>query len=121
MAIVGTADAERSRAFYEGVLGLRLRHDDGYAMVFEAHEALIRLARVERVMPPPYSLLGWTVDDIAGTVRALTERGVRFERYEGIPQDESGMWSPGGDVRVAWFKDPDGNLLSLTGRSAADG
>jgi hypothetical protein len=63
---------------------------------------------------PGYTVLGWRVADIAATARGLAGRGVEFLRHDGMDQDENGAWTtPGGD-KVAWFADPDGNVLSLT-------
>jgi catechol 2,3-dioxygenase-like lactoylglutathione lyase family enzyme len=113
-AFVATADAQRARAFYEGVLGLRLLSDDHVALVFDANGTPLRVAKVQQLSPAPYTVLGWTVADISATVRGLAAKGVAFERYEGMAQDELAIWSPPGGGKVAWFKDPDGNLLSVT-------
>lgn len=117
MAFVATADAEGARAFYEGTLGLRLIADEPYALVFDAHGTMLRLQKVQSVTPAPYTVLGWKVADIAAAVRELVGSGVRFERYEGMAQDELGVWSSG-RAKVAWFKDHDGNTLSLTQHDA---
>lgn len=114
IAFVATADADRARAFYAGTLGLTLVADDPYALVFDANGTALRVVKLETVDTPPYTTLGWQVDDIEATARGLAERGVAFERYAGMGQDDLGLWSAG-PVRVAWFKDPDGNLLSITG------
>jgi catechol 2,3-dioxygenase-like lactoylglutathione lyase family enzyme len=113
MAFCATADAERARAFYEGTLGLRLVADEPYALVFDAHGTMLRLQKVQAVTFAPGTALGWKVADIAEAVRELARRGVHFERYEGMEQDELGVWAVGG-AKVAWFKDPDGHTLSLT-------
>ncbi len=114
MAFVASADLLRSRAFYEGALGLRVVVQDDYACVFDADGTVLRVTAVEQVVSGGYTVLGWRVDDIENDVRTLTEAGVAFTRYEGMGQDPAGIWTtPGGD-RVAWFCDPDGNTLSLT-------
>jgi catechol 2,3-dioxygenase-like lactoylglutathione lyase family enzyme len=116
VAMLATADAGRSRAFYEGTLGLRLVEEDGFALVFDANGTTLRVAKVREVAAPPYTSLGWSVPDVRGTARALAAKGVTFERYEGMGQDELGVWTPpGSSAGVCWFKDPDGNLLSLSG------
>jgi len=110
---VATAQVERARAFYEGVLGLALVADEPYALVFRVGRSMLRIQKVERVPNVPYTVLGWAVRDIRSTVRQLTEAGVVFQRYEGLTQDDDWVWhSPG--ALVAWFQDPDGNTLSLT-------
>ena len=114
IAFVATADAEAAVVFYRDVLGLTFVADDPFAVVFDLNGTALRIAKVESVTPAPQAVLGWEVDDIEATVRGLGEKGVKFERYAQLEQDDLGIWtSPG--ARVAWFKDPDGNTLSLTG------
>ena len=114
IAFVPTVQPEKSRAFYEGVLGLRFVSSDEYAMMFDANGIRLRVAVVREFTPDPFTILGWLVPDIAGTVQNLANQGVVFERYGFLQQDELGICTfPPGD-RVAWFKDPDGNTLSLT-------
>jgi catechol 2,3-dioxygenase-like lactoylglutathione lyase family enzyme len=112
MAFVATTDAAKTRAFYEGTLGLRLMSDEPYALVFDANGTTLRAQKVPSVVVPPYTSLGWIVDDIRATIGALTARGVTFERYDGLEQDDLGIWSSG-RARIAWFKDPEGHTLSL--------
>ncbi len=114
IAFAATANAEAARSFYGDTLGLKLVSDDQFALVFDANGTTLRIARVEAVRPAQYTVLGWHVDDIAATVQTLAARGVQFERYLGMDQDELAVWSPPGGGKVAWFKDPDGNLLSLS-------
>ncbi|MBI5288726.1 MAG: VOC family protein [Chloroflexi bacterium] len=113
MAFVATAQPDAARAFYEGILGLRLIEDAPFALVFDAYGTKLRVQKVQTVAPAPYTTLGWVVDDIVATVRELASRGVQFERYEGLEQDDLGIWSSGAG-NIAWFKDPDGNTLSVT-------
>ncbi len=115
MAFSATSDAERAKAFYRDQLGLRLVSEDSFALVFDAAETMLRVQRVKEVRMAQYTALGWRVPDIAAKVEELEKAGVKFERY-GLPdQDEKGIWTaPGGAAKVAWFKDPDGNILSLT-------
>ena len=115
VAFVPTQDSEKARAFYEGVLGLRFVKDDGFAMVLDANGIMVRVAKV----PPPFTpaqftILGWQVTDIERLVKGLQKNGVHFERFGFFEQDELGIWTaPTGD-KVAWFKDPDGNILSVS-------
>src|SRR3954452_14684203 len=115
VAFIATTDADRARAFYEDILGLRFIADDGFALVFDAKGTTLRIARVEAMKPHPFTSLGWDVEDISAAMQSLAAKGVAFEHY-GLPgQDDTGAWTPPGtSTRVAWFKDPDGNLLSLT-------
>ena len=114
VAFVATADPARARAFYEGVLGLTLLEDGPFALVFDANGTRLRVAKVGQVTPATYTVLGWEVGDIVAQVGELVARGVVFERYAGIAQDSLGIWSTDDGDRVAWFRDPDGNVLSLT-------
>jgi catechol 2,3-dioxygenase-like lactoylglutathione lyase family enzyme len=108
-----TRDKAKAKTFYADTLGLRFVNDDGFAMVFDANGIMLRISEVNDFTPQPATVLGWQVEDIASMARALAERGVHFERF-GMKQDELGIWTaPGGD-QVAWFKDPDGNVLSLS-------
>lgn len=110
-----TANAERARNFYSNVLGLTFVADEPFALVFDVAGTMLRLQKVEHHTPPPYTVLGWQTDDIARTIDGLCERGVTFERYDFMEQDARGIWHlPGDGARIAWFKDPDGNTLSLT-------
>jgi catechol 2,3-dioxygenase-like lactoylglutathione lyase family enzyme len=114
VAFVATRDAARAKAFYGGVLGLRLISEDGFAVVFDANGTTLRVGIVPELVLAPYTVLGWGVDDIAAAVRGLTAAGVQFERYSFLQQDDLGIWSAPGGAKVAWFKDLDGNVLSLS-------
>jgi catechol 2,3-dioxygenase-like lactoylglutathione lyase family enzyme len=119
VAFLATADVARAREYFSDVIGLRVLGDDPFACTFDANGTVLRVVAVPDVVVAPYTALGWIVDDIAETVDSLQTRGVDFERFEGMQQDERGVWeAPGGDM-VAWFKDPDGNTLSLTELAAA--
>jgi catechol 2,3-dioxygenase-like lactoylglutathione lyase family enzyme len=113
VAFVPTKDTEKARAFYEGVLGLRFVKDDGFALVLDANGIMVRVAKAE-FTPAQFTILGWQVDDIEKMVTRLQGKGVQFERFGFFEQDELGIWTaPTGD-KVAWFKDPDGNVLSVS-------
>jgi catechol 2,3-dioxygenase-like lactoylglutathione lyase family enzyme len=113
VAFVPTKDAEKARAFYEGVLGLRFVKDDGFALVLDANGIMVRIARAQ-FTPAPFTILGWQVPDIGEVAAGLQAKGVQFERFGFFEQDALGIWTaPGGD-KVAWFKDPDGNVLSVS-------
>ena len=116
VAFVATTDSIRARAFYEGVLGLRLVEDEQpFALVFDANGTMLRVTAVHEHTPAPFTVLGWAVSSIEDTVERLTAAGVEFQRYPGINDgDPKGIWAAPGGARVAWFKDPDGNVLSIT-------
>jgi catechol 2,3-dioxygenase-like lactoylglutathione lyase family enzyme len=114
MAFVATTHPDRARQFYASVLGLRLVADEPWALVFDAHGAMLRIQKAPELHPAKHTVLGWRVPDIEETMTGLTAKGVRFERYSFLPQDELGIWTTPDGTRVAWFKDPDGNTLSLT-------
>jgi catechol 2,3-dioxygenase-like lactoylglutathione lyase family enzyme len=114
VAFVATADPTRAEAFYRDVLGLLLISEDEYALVFDAHGTMLRVAIVGEIVLAPYTILGWQVSDIDASVRGLLAKGVKFERYAWMEQNEFGVWSAPSGAKVAWFKDPDGNLLSVS-------
>lgn len=109
---VRITDTRKARNFYEGVLGLTFVNENPFVAVFRGRNAIIIAQKVEKFGPIPATVLGWEVEDIEKTVSSLVKRGVVFERYDGMDQDEMGIWkSP--DGKIAWFKDPDGNVLSV--------
>lgn len=112
-AFVATSDPERSRDFYENVLGLEFLRDEPYATVFSASGTTLRIQKVQEVTVAPYTALGWHVEDIVAVVTGLRDRGVTFLMMDGFGQDELGIVTFPGGAKVAWFKDPDGNTLSL--------
>ena len=114
IAFAAATDLDRARAFYEQALGLPLVGQNDIACVFDANGTMLRVTAVPEAPRASYTVLGWRVADIAAAARDLAARGVVFIRYDGMDQDGDGVWTtPGGD-RVAWFADPDGNILSLT-------
>jgi catechol 2,3-dioxygenase-like lactoylglutathione lyase family enzyme len=114
VAFVATTDLDRARAFYGGVLGLPVLEESPFACVFDAHGTQLRVTPVAEIRTAPYTVLGWAVDDIVADVQTLAHAGVRFERFAGMEQDDLGVWAAPSGARVAWFADPDGNVLSLT-------
>lgn len=112
-AFVATADSARAREFYEKTLGLDFVSDEPYAVVFNANGTTLRIQKVQEVVVAPYTALGWHVTDIASVISELVDRGVEFLKFEGFGQDELGIVTFPGGAKVAWFKDPDGNTLSL--------
>ena len=93
IAFIATAHPEEARRFYSEVLGLRLLEDSPFALVFDAHGTMLRIQKVERLNPAGYTTLGWHVGDIQEAVELLRKRGILFERYPGLPQDEQGIWT----------------------------
>jgi catechol 2,3-dioxygenase-like lactoylglutathione lyase family enzyme len=114
IAFAAATDLRRARVFYEQTLGLPVVGQNDFACVFDAHGTMLRVAAVAEVSRAGYTVLGWRVSDIAAAVRGLTARGVVFLRYDGMDQDDNGVWTTPGGEQVAWFADPDGNILSLT-------
>ncbi len=114
VAFVPTSDYQKARAFYGGLLGLRVVSEDPFALVMDAHGIMLRITKVKDLKPQDFTILGWEVDDIEKFVVGLSEKGVEFMRFGFPGQDDRGIWTaPGGD-KVAWFSDPDGNTLSLS-------
>jgi catechol 2,3-dioxygenase-like lactoylglutathione lyase family enzyme len=114
VAFVPTRDSAQARAFYEDTLGLKFLTDDGFALVLEANGIMVRIAKVPEFKPAQFTILGWEVSGIESVVSDLGKKGVRFEKYGFPGQDEHGIWSAPGGAKVAWFKDPDGNILSVS-------
>jgi catechol 2,3-dioxygenase-like lactoylglutathione lyase family enzyme len=114
VGFVPTRDSKQARDFYEGKLGFQFVSDDQFALVMRAGETMIRVAKAQDFTPARYTVLGWEVQDIEAMVRWLQERGVVFEKYPFIQDQQLGIWSAPGGAKVAWFKDPDGNVLSVS-------
>jgi catechol 2,3-dioxygenase-like lactoylglutathione lyase family enzyme len=114
IAFVATKDAKKARQFYEGVLGLTFVSEDQFALVLDAEGIMVRVAVVGEFKPQQFTVLGWQVSDIKKEVACLQGQGVHFEKYGMKGQDEQGIWASPSGAKVAWFKDPDGNVLSLT-------
>jgi len=109
-----TKDYQKAREFYEHRLGCTFVSQDQFALVMQAGENHIRIAKVAQFAPQQGTVLGWEVRDIRSVVAELTKCGVTFEKYPFVQDQVTGIWvAPGGD-QVAWFKDPDGNVLSVS-------
>jgi len=114
VSFIATANAVESRKFYEAVLNLQCLSEDPFALVFDLGSTTLRIQKVESVPEVNYTVLGWEVANIQQRVKELAKNGVRFETFAQLPQDDLGIWCSPGGASVAWFKDPDGNTLSLT-------
>ena len=116
LCFIMTADRAKAKPFYADVLGLRLLGEDDHAATFDlGNRTPLRLTTMQGFVGSGHTVLGWHVGDIRAAVQALRAKGVEFKVYEGFGQDADGIWqAPGGGASVAWFADPDGNLLSLT-------
>jgi catechol 2,3-dioxygenase-like lactoylglutathione lyase family enzyme len=116
IAFIPTNNPEAARTFYEQTLGLTFVSDDQFALVFRVGptQTMLRVVRTGEFTPAPFTIFGWEVTDIHATVAELSAKGVEFLRFSFLEQDEAGVWSAPGGAKVAWFKDPDGNTLSLS-------
>ena len=114
ISFVATNNVATARQFYEEIIGLTFVSVDQFALVFEVNGTMLRIQKVDQVNPHEYTALGWEVTDIKKEVNTLSKRGVKFARYEGMNQDENGIWTAPSKAKIAWFTDPDGNILSLT-------
>ena len=116
VAFAPTTDPAKARAFYEGILGLRLVADEKpFSLVFDLSGIMLRVTTVQELKPQPFTILGWRVTALEATVDRLAAAGVRSERYPGVnDSDPRGIWNSPGGAHIAWFKDPDGNVLSVT-------
>jgi catechol 2,3-dioxygenase-like lactoylglutathione lyase family enzyme len=113
-AFIPSTDLDRSRAFYEGTLGLRVVEANPARVLFDVAGTKLTVVLVgEDLTPQPFTIFGWEVADLEATISALADRGVEFLRYDGFDQDPAGIWTAPSGTRVAWFEDPEGNNLSL--------
>lgn len=119
IAFLATVMPERARAFYVETLGLQLLAEDEFSLLFDLAGVPLRLQKVRELNPQPFTALGWQVADAVATIAALRAKGVACERYPFLQQDAHDIWEAPGGARIAWFKDPDGNLLSVTQVPAA--
>jgi len=110
---LATTQPTRAATFYGEILGLPQISQDQFALVFDLHGAELRIQKVEQLTPQPFTVLGWQVGDIAAVIAALTARGVTFDRYPSLAQSDRGIWRAPSGAQVAWFRDPDGNVLSV--------
>lgn len=114
VAFMPTSNLTQAKAFYGTMLGLPMEGESPVAVTFDANGTTLRCVLVERFTPLPFTIVGWTVQDIAATVGELNARGITFERFDGIQLDQLGIWRSPGGAQLAWFKDPFGNMISLT-------
>lgn len=116
VGFVTTTSPDRAKAFYGDALGFTLQGEDEFALVFDANGTMLRVVKARDFTPARGTVLGWQVDDIDASIRELVSRGIRFEQFglPFMPQDERGVWNASATDRVAWFKDPDGNVLSIS-------
>jgi catechol 2,3-dioxygenase-like lactoylglutathione lyase family enzyme len=114
IGFVPTQHPTKARSFYEATLGLRFIDDDKFALVFDANGTMLRVVTVKEFKPFPFTVLGWEVSDIEKVVAGLQQKGVKFEKYPWMEQDKLSIWTAPGGAKVAWFKDPDGNVLSVS-------
>jgi catechol 2,3-dioxygenase-like lactoylglutathione lyase family enzyme len=114
VAFLATSNPPNCLRFYRDLIGITLLEDTPFALVFDIAGTVLRVQKTEQVVVVPYTSFGFEVDDIEAEVRRLRQLGITFERYPHFEQDEMNVWTAPGGARVAWFKDPDGNLLSLS-------
>ena len=112
-AFLATTQGSRAAAFYGGTLGLPQRSEDAFALVFDMNGVELRVQKVEQLTPQPFTVLGWQVRNLPEIVASLAARGVVFEFFAGLAQNAQGIWRAPSGAQVAWFRDPDGNVLSL--------
>jgi catechol 2,3-dioxygenase-like lactoylglutathione lyase family enzyme len=115
VGFVGVSDLDAAQRFYGEVLGLVLEDARPFALVHETATSRLRITLVDRVRAAPYTVLGWSVADLDSEIDRLVAAGVTFNRYDGMHQDDRGIWTSPSGARIAWFHDPDGNNVSLQG------
>lgn len=111
---LATSNQEESKIFYENKIGLNFVSSDPYALVFNIGKIELRIQVVNSVVSTPYTTLGWSVNNLEKTIEKLNSKGVKFESYENLEQDKHNIWHSPSGAKIAWFKDPDNNILSLT-------
>ena len=117
IGFIPVTDLEASKEFFVNILGLTFVYENEYALVVDAHGTKLRITPVPELRPQPFTIAGWSSNDVVSTVKQMRVAGITFNRYDGLEQDELGIWrAPSGDL-VAWFSDPDGNVLSVSGHS----
>ena len=114
IAFIATDDPERAAAFYRDAIGLNLVENTPFALVFDDGGSMLRVQKVAKVEPASHTVHGWQVMDISAEMVRLASHGVEFSRYEGLGQDEHGVWTSPDGHKICWFQDPCGNNLSLT-------
>jgi len=116
IAFIPTKNPKAARAFYEQTLGLHFESEDPFAIVFRVGptQTMLRVTNAPDFTPAPFTIFGWQVEDIVASVTALTAKGIGFQRYGFLQQDQNAIWHSPGGAHIAWFKDPDGNTLSLS-------
>lgn len=120
-AFLATTQSRRAATFFGETLGLRRVSEDAFALVFDLHGVELRIQKVEQLTPQPFTVLGWQVRDLSAVIDSLAARGVVFESFPGLVQDARGIWQAPSGARVAWFRDPDGNVLSVAEYAVPDG
>ena len=113
-AFIPTVNPQEAILFYRDLLGFELMSEDDYAMEFNANGTLLRVTIVNEFVPQPFTILGWNIENLVFTVRQFNNKNIYFEIFDFLEQDDLGIWNSPGGAKVAWFKDPDGNILSLT-------
>jgi catechol 2,3-dioxygenase-like lactoylglutathione lyase family enzyme len=114
MAFVPVSSADKARGFYRDTLGLRMISEDGFALAFDVEGVMLRATLIPKFTPQPFTVLGWQVADAAAMARKLTAGGVALMRFPGLEQDKDDLWRAPGGALIGWFKDPDGNVLSIS-------
>lgn len=114
VAFVPVRNADTARAFYRDTLGLHLLYEDGFALAFEVAGVMLRATIIRDFQPQKFTVLGWQVADAEAFARQLAAAGITLERYPGLQQDDLGVWTAPGGAKIAWFRDPDGNILSIS-------
>lgn len=115
IAFATIVDVERAKRFYRDTLGLTLINEEPpFALVFDASGTMVRLGMAKKLPEAHGTVLGWQVPEIVAVIGELEKAGVQFERFDGLTQDEKGVWTSPTGAKVAWFRDPDGNVLSIS-------
>ncbi|NKC01482.1 MAG: VOC family protein [Pseudomonadales bacterium] len=108
-----TADIPTAITFYEEVLGLSLKANSDGAAVFDVGGRDLRVSPVAETSPTEHTVFGFAVADVQGVAEELSSKGVPLVEFQGFPHDQNGLVATPDGSRVCWFRDPDGNLISV--------
>ncbi len=114
ISFIATSDPEAAKVFYSDILGLTLMETSPFALVFADGESVLRVQIVVNFSPVAYTVHGWLVSDLETEVETLAAKGVTFQSFGVLGQDDNGVWTSPDGHKIVWFKDPDGNILSFT-------
>lgn len=113
IAVIAVQDIVTAREFYEDILGLELIDESPEGILYKSGDGRLLLYESPNGGQNPATSAAWVVDDVEACVDELKDKGISFEHYDDMPVEWQGDLAVSGDMKSAWFKDPDGNILSV--------